>query len=366
MSWNWEKPEWPNFEWDRKRFSDLERNFAQISSKISGTYRLLDESESKKFDIELLTSEALKTSEIEGEILRRDSVQSSIAKNFGLKPTVKATKSEIGVANLLHDVFVNYAEPLSDEMLFKWHAELMADQTCMEDIGNYRSKPNYVISGPLGKETIHFEAPPAKRVEQEMNQFIEWFNGTSPSGSNPLSTLTRSAIAHLYFVSIHPFVDGNGRIARALSEKCMSQSLNGPALTSLSYTISEKRRDYYSALGISNKDLEITDWIIYFNETAVAALKRSIQLLEFVVAKTKLFDEVKKSINERQKKVLIRMFAEGIKGFSGGLSTENYIKITGTSRATATRDLTSLTEMGALKRTGKLKSTRYHLAIETE
>jgi len=220
-----------------------------------------------------------------------------------------------------------------------------------------------VISGPLHKPRIHFEAPPAARLEREMDGFITWFNNSAPDGAAPLPQLTRAGIAHLYFVSIHPFEDGNGRIARALAAKALSQGMRQPLLLALSQVIESGRKTYYDQLEVNNKELEITPWLLYFAETTLAANAWSQRLFDFLLAKTRLFDRLRGSVNARQQKALERMFREGPAGFQGGLSAENYINLTGTSRATATRDLQQLIEMGALTRTGERKGTRYWLNL---
>jgi Fic family protein len=178
-----------------------------------------------------------------------------------------------------------------------------------------------------------------------------------------LPPLTRAAIAHLYFVCIHPFEDGNGRIGRALAEKSLAQNLGQPSLIALAYTIERKRKDYYAALERNNRDLDITDWMTYFADTVLAAQNNTIKRVDFYVAKARFHERLRGKLNERQERVIARMFREGVDGFKGGLSAENYITISKTSRATATRDLADLVEKGALTRTGELRHTRYRLNI---
>lgn len=220
-----------------------------------------------------------------------------------------------------------------------------------------------VVSGPDYKRTVHFEAPPSARMQKEMTRFNTWFNDTLPNGKHPLPALTRAGIAHLYFVCIHPFEDGNGRIGRALAEKSLAQNLNQPSLIALAYTIERKRKDYYAALERNNKEMEITAWLTYFANTILEAQRNTIKRVDFFVAKAKFYEKFRDQLNERQDKVIARMFKEGIDGFKGGLSAENYISISGTSRATATRDLQDLVDKGALTKTGELRHTRYFLNL---
>lgn len=197
-----------------------------------------------------------------------------------------------------------------------------------------------------------------------MDAFMAWWKATSPGSKNPLPALTRTGIAHLYFVCIHPFEDGNGRIGRALAEKSLAEYQGEPTLIALSQTIERNRKAYYEALEHNNKDNEITGWLAFFSSTVLEAQDYSLDMIDFLIEKTKLHDRVRGQLNERQSKVLERMFREGPGGFKGGLSAENYISITGASRATATRDLQDLVEKSVLLKKGKLKSTRYHLNVK--
>ena len=237
----------------------------------------------------------------------------------------------------------------------------------LENIGRYRTHddPMQIVSGPIGRSIIHFEAPPSKDVPNQMEAYIEWFNNSNKGKVNELPPLVRSASAHLYFECIHPFEDGNGRIGRAISEKSLSQSLGKPALMALSHTIQDHKKYYYEALEKNNRDLEITDWIVYFCEMVLNAQAFTQRTINFVIDKDKFYKRFNGQLNERQSKVIERIFKEGFKGFDGGLSSKNYQSITGAPSATATRDLTRLVEIGAFIKTGELKSTRYYLNIKS-
>ena len=267
---------------------------------------------------------------------------------------------------MMVDVYRNFAAPLTDKTMFDWHAMLLTGNTSIRVIGGYRTHPEpmQVVAGPIHKRTVHFEAPPSDGMAAEMKRFIVWFNDTTPGGNTPLPALTRAALAHLHFVCIHPFEDGNGRIARALAEKALAQYLGQPSLIALAYTIERKRKDYYAALERNNKELEITDWMKYFAATILEAQNNTIKRVDFYVAKVKFYQRFRDKLNERQAKVVARAFREGIDGFKGGLSADNYIGIARTSRATATRDLQDLVAMGALTKTGERRHTRYHLNIK--
>lgn len=239
----------------------------------------------------------------------------------------------------------------------------MASDRRIETVGSYRThtEPMQIVSGEPGLAEIHFEAPPSTRVPAEMDTFLSWFNDTAPSGKTPLPPLTRAGLAHLYFESIHPFEDGNGRIGRAISEKALAQSIGEPSLIALAYTVERHRKRYYEMLEASSMNTTITDWLVYFANTILDAQRTTLARVDFSVAKAKFYERFRDQFNKRQEKVIGRMFREGVYGFKGGLSAENYLAITKTSRATATRDLRDLVARGALKRTGELRHTRYFL-----
>lgn len=345
----------------------MEWQFLLQSGELMGVFRHVRSNDQDALRIELISEEAVKTSEIEGEILNRDSVQSSLRHQFGLGPdAANIAPAERGIATMMVDLYEHFADPLADETMFAWHGLLLSGDASIKTIGGYRTHddPMQVVSGPVHKRTVHFEAPPSKIVPGQMQRFIAWFNATGPQGATPLPALTRAGLAHLYFVCIHPFEDGNGRIGRALAEKSLAQNLGHPSLLMLAYTIERKRKDYYAALERNNKDMEVTDWLTYFASTVIEAQSITIKRVDFYVAKARFYERLRGRLNDRQAKVIARMFREGIEGFKGGLSAENYISISGTSRATATRDLQDLVEKGALHRTGELRHTRYHLALD--
>ena len=333
---------------------------------VVGAYKHLRDEDKLTFLIEHLSSEAITTSEIEGEHLSRDSVQSSFRRHFGLATDHRRVKpAEDGIAEMMVDLYQNFSQTLSHELLFQWHKMLMSGRRDLDDIGRYRTHadPMRVVSGAIAAPNIHFEAPPSKLVQKEMEKFVSWYNHTAPTGSSPLPALTRASIVHLYFVCVHPFEDGNGRIGRALAEKSLAQSLGQPTLMALSETILKHRKEYYATLEQNNKSLQIDGWIKYFSQTILTGQKHTLAIMEFVIQKTKFFDRYKDNLNSRQVKVVQRIFQEGPEGFKGGLSAENYISNTKTSRATATRDLADLVDLGAMIRTGVGKGTRYYLKL---
>src|SRR5271154_4165671 len=366
MTWNWQNPDWPNFTWDRSRMTAAEEQFLLGAGVVIGTVKHLSEDDHKQLLVEVMSGEALTTSEIEGEILNRGSVQSSIQRQLGLATNKRGiTPAEQGIAEMMVDLYRSYSRPVSSEMLFAWHAMVTSGRRDLVDIGRYRTsqEPMQIVSGPIGNPKVHFEAPPSKQVRSEMEQFIAWFNRTSPRSSGALPAITRAGIAHLYFESIHPFEDGNGRIGRAIAEKAIAQSFDDAILVALATTILAHKKGYYEALERANKQNDVKAWLTWFADIALEAQRRTITQVEFLIAKTKLLDRLRGQINERQQKALVRMFREGPEGFKGGLSAGNYGTITGASPATTTRDLADLTEKGALVRAGERKHTRYVLNL---
>jgi Fic family protein len=366
MTWNWQKPDWPAFRWKHERLDNAEKQFLVNGGVFVGTIRHLAKKEHDQLIVEAMSTEAMTTSEIEGEILDRASVQSSLRKQLGLATDERRVRAaERGIAEMMVDLYRSFAEPLSEEMLFRWHRMVMSGSRNLRDVGRYRAgaEPMQVVSGPIGEARVHFEAPPSARVPSEMKRFIAWFNRTAPGREEPLSALTRAGIAHLYFESIHPFEDGNGRIGRAIAEKALAQSLGQPTLTALAATILARRKNYYDALEAANKGNEITHWLMWFAGVAIEAQRRTIALVEFLIDKTKLLDRLKGQLNARQEKALLRMFHEGPEGFRGGLSAGKYSTVTGASPATTTRDLADLVAKGALVREGERRYARYHLSV---
>jgi Fic family protein len=367
MTWNWQQPDWPYFSYDKSLLDDFEKQLLLGAGLLFGAFKHLDEEDKRQLTIELISNEALKTSAIEGEYLDRDSLQSSIRRQFGLTAdNRKISPAEQGIAQMMVDVYQGFEAPLSHATLFEWHKMLTNGHHDINDIGHYRthSEPMQIISGAIHAPKVHFEAPPSSQMVPEMERFIDWFNATASEGKTPLSALLRAGIAHLYFVSIHPFEDGNGRIGRAIAEKALAQCLGQPTLITFAYTIERNKKAYYSALERANKQNEITAWLIYFAKMVLTAQNHTAAWIDFLIKKAKLYDRLRGQVNPRQEKVLVRMFREGPDGFIGELSAEKYIGITGASRATATRDLQDLVGKGALLRHGERKHTRYLLNLE--
>lgn len=365
--WNWQLKDWPNFSYDDNALKQLELEFSQNTGTVLGAFKHVNDIDKEQFIVEILSNEALKTSEIEGEYLDRDSIQSSIKKNLGLASDKKKIgAAEYGISEMMVDLYRNYHAPITHKQLYNWHKMLTNGRRDLTDIGKYRTHedPMQVVSGRLDKPTVHFEAPPSHKMKYEMEQFISWFNAIHSKTEKSISPIVKAGIAHLYFVSIHPFEDGNGRIGRAIAEKSISQSLGQPALISLSKTIEVNKKAYYESLENNNQTCTVTDWLLYFGQTILDAQVDTLKLIDFLIEKAKFFDRFNTLMNTRQLKVIVRLFNSGHQGFEGGLSAENYTRIAKTSASTATRDLKDMLDKKMLYKTGELKSTRYWLKLK--
>lgn len=364
MSYNWQQPGWTAFAFNIADFVDELALFERHAGHVSGQLDALSEGNQAETLIDLMVSEAIKTSEIEGEYLSRQDVKSSIHRNLGLAETRPVlSDAAAGIGELMVAVRRDFASPLTAGTLFDWHRMLMRgnNRICA---GAWRTQeaPMQVVSGAIGRETVHFEAPPSRDVPILMKQFVTWFNATGPSGEKPIRQAPiRSALAHLYFESIHPFEDGNGRIGRAISEKVLSQGQGRPVLLSLSRTIEPQRNAYYDALNSAQCTNEVREWLEYFINLCIRAQQDAGVQVSFTLQKARFFDAFKDQLNERQLRVVRRMMEEGPKGFEGGMSADKYSAVAKTSKATATRDLQALLGMGALSVTGGGRNTRYWL-----
>lgn len=366
MLYNWQQPDWPDFRYDPAVFRDRLLLLAEHAGRVSGMLDALPGPFGEDTEIDLMIDEAVHSSAIEGETLPRNEVMSSIRNRLGLNAVPEPVRDVLarGAGHLMVAVRSSFTESLSERMLFEWHTLLLEDGGSPLNVGAWRkgSDPMQVVSGRIDRPTVHFEAPPSAAVPAEMGRYIEWFNVTAPGGKSCIrEAAVRSAIAHLYFESIHPFEDGNGRIGRALSEKALSQGLGRPAILSLSRVIESKRNGYYAALQAAQRGNEITEWVSYFIDVVLAAQLSAEAQITFVVRKSHFLRQFEGRFNERQSKVVQRMLDAGAEGFQGGMNARKYTSLTKASKATATRDLQELVSMGALEAIGGGRSSAYLL-----
>ncbi len=363
--WNWQDPNWPHFVYSPDLTQDLEPLLLRQSGYSLGLSQGLRSEDQAEIRIQVLTTEAYETSNIEGETLDRESLQSSMRRHFGLQGSHRRRlPREDGVAQMMHDLYRNVESAITHDLLHRWHSMLMQGQHGIQ-VGAYRTHedPMEIVSGYIHRPKVHYEAPPSNLVPQEMAAFLSWLERSGPQGAKPLPPLLRASIGHLYFESIHPYEDGNGRIGRALVEKMVSENLRMPALLSLSDVIQQDKKTYYAQLEKASRTLEIDAWIRYFSETILSGLEQTIAYIRFLSKKAVFFERHGAQLNPRQEKVILRLFRAGPEGFKGGLSAQNYMAITQTSASTTTRDLADLVKLGALRSEGERKGTRYFLVL---
>lgn len=357
QNWIWKQLNWPAFYWDHGKISsDLGKaRFSQ--GKILGVVRLLDQGLTLEAVANILVEDSLTSSAIEGEKLNIEEVRSSVARHLGL-PTpqgLSPSRNVDSMVELLIDATQRFHAPLTKERLYAWQASLFPtgySGLFKIKTGELRGDiPMQVVSGKIGQEKIHFIAPDRANLEQEVDQFLEWFK-LPPKN---LDGLIRAGLAHLWFVTLHPFEDGNGRIARAITDMALSQDENQPMrFFSLSAQILRERKGYYEILEKTQKgNLDITDWLIWFLQQVENACKNAEQIVFKTLAKARFWLRFQNLLNERQRKVVNRLLDAGPKGFAGGINTRKYMSLTNTSRATAYRELADLVLQGCLVPTGK-------------
>lgn len=361
MKWIWQDKKWPKYLFDETLIVNQNATLQQKSGILTGSSKHLKGDDEKQLIIEFLSQEAMSTSDIEGEVLHRESVQSSVKKHLGLKvPKHKIRPKEYGIAEMMVHQHQSSQQRLTHAMLHEWNTMLLHHRRDVS-IGAYRThkEPMQIVSGNFANNTVFYEAPPSDKVEHLMREYIDWFN--TQSQSTDLSLIAFAALAHLRFEQIHPYEDGNGRIGRVLTEKAIALRLGAPFLSSLAKIIEKRKKEYYALLRYTNHTLEVNKWMRFFAECILASQDYSISLVDFVIQKYHFMDRFRGQLNERQEKVILRVFQEGVEGFAGGLSASNYKAIAKTSDATTTRDLKDLVAKGALRKTGQLKGTRYWL-----
>ncbi len=364
MTYIWQDERWPDLRWDGQALSRLLAHVSREQGRLLGRMEGLGFDLRGEAHLRTLTEDVIKTSEIEGEELAHDQVRSSIARRLGMDigGLVRADRTVDGVVEMMLDATGNYDEPLTLERLFAWHAALFpTGRSGMRKIrvGDWRDDsdgPMQVVSGPLGKETVHYQAPPAERIAGQMRRFVEWFE--SPCDDDPLLV---AGFSHLWFVTIHPFDDGNGRIARAIADMALARSeKTGQRYYSMSRQIRHEREDYYALLKrTQSAGVDITRWQSWFLECLLRAIEGAQGTLSAVLDKARFWERfAKEPLNERQIKVLNRL----LDGFEGKLTSSKWAKIAKCSQDTAHRDIMDLMERGALRKDpGGGRSTSYSL-----
>ena len=367
MSYIHEQSDWPNFRWDESRLTPLLADIRHRQGRLLGHMDALGFRLRGEANLATLTVDIVKSSAIEGEVLDPQQVRSSLARKLGIDVggTPQVSRHVEGVVEMMLDATQHYAETLTRDRLFAWHAALFpTGRSGMRTITvsawrTAKAGPMQVVSGVFGRERVHFEAPEAGKLDAEMKAFLEWFNAPPRTDA-----VLKAALAHFWFVTIHPFEDGNGRIARAIADMALARA-DGTAnrFYSMSAQIEAERKAYYQVLESTQKGtLDVTTWMTWFLECLGRALARAQATLAGVLRKARIWETINQSpVNERQREVVNRL----LDGFEGNLTTAKYAKLSHCSTDTALRDIRELLDRGVLvQNPGRGRSTNYRLADE--
>lgn len=357
--------EWPYFTWDNDKLLVLLANVRHLQGRLLGQMENLGFKLKEEAMLSTLTLDVLKSTEIEGEILNKDQVRSSIARKLGLEVSgmVHSPRNVDGVVEMMLDATQNYRQPIITERLFGWHAALFPTGyggMYKIEAGKYRNRDMQVVSGAMAKEKVHYEAPKADRLDTEMSRFLDWFNNMS----SDIDPVLKAAIAHFWFVTIHPFDDGNGRIARAITDLQLSRSDgSSQRFYSMSNQILVERRKYYEALEkAQHGTTDITDWLVWFLSCLENALINSGDVVDSVLTKARFWEKhIQTPLNDRQRLMLNKL----LDGFDGKLTSSKWAKITKCSQDTAIRDIQDLINKGILQKEAQGgRSTNYELIMD--
>ena len=363
--WIHEHPDWPNFSWDTSRLGNLLAEVRHRQGRLAGRILGLGLDLQQEARLGSLTEDVVKSSAIEGEKLNRAEVRSSIARRLGMKISgqVEASRDVEGIVDLMLDATQNYSESLTQDRLFGWHASLFPEARSginKIQVGGWRTTSigaMQVVSGPIGKEKVHFEAPSADRLDEEMHQFLQWFG--NPTKIDPV---LKAGIAHLWFVTIHPFEDGNGRIARAISDMALARAdkMQNRGY-SLSGQIESERNDYYTQLERQQRSTpDVTQWLEWFLGCLDRAINKAENSLANILQKAQLWEVINQhGIHERQRRIVHRMLEDDFEGY---MNTSKYATLAKCSTDTALRDIQNLKRLGIfVQNPGGGRSTSYRL-----
>ena len=374
--WIWQLPDWPSLEFDAQRIQACLGSARKAQGLLLGKAEMIGLEGLQPHIRDSLTQEALTTSAIEGEKLDPESVRSSVARRLGLDtsgaPIAEGKRNIEGLIDVLQDATLNTESPLTLERLCNWHGALFPTGfSGMQRIavGTLRSVPMEIVSGAIGHTKVHYAAPPAEGMADQVDAFLTWFNQTNPSaGSRPMDGLVRAGLSHLWFETLHPFDDGNGRIGRAILQLALGQDMGQPGrIVTLSRQIESCKDRYYSELERAqrSKSMDVTAWVEWIleqfslaGEFASRTIDSAIQRIQFQALMSSF------PLNERQQKTMKKLLDAGPKGYEGGMTTRKHERISQTSTPTAARDLIELERLGLLKKFGDGRSTRYYPAIQ--
>lgn len=379
------KPKQPKFIWQQpswRRFAVQADSVAADLARAHKTHGVVEGQAAAigvtldgELAVHVLSAEVIATAAIEGQHYSAAAVRSSVLRRFGLPHTGGTDRHVDGLVEVINDATDNFAAPLEADRLCRWQSALFPGGTSGIQriaVGRFRdhAEPMQIVSGQADRETVHYEAPPSRSVPAEMDHFLEWFNATDPTKpaapGAAMDGFTRAAIAHLWFELIHPFEDGNGRVGRAVMDMAIAQHQGKPLrLYSVSQQLMSHRAEYYEALNQAARGTgDVTEWVRWFARQVTSACEASSTIIDQAIQKQRLWQQhEREAVNPRQRKVLQRLLDDGDGGFAGGLNAEKYMKMTGASKPTATRDLAAMVAAGQLWTSGAGKAVRYYVAM---
>lgn len=372
--WIWRHPDWPALTYDAQQVApDLAQAYL-MHGVVEGKAAAIGLGATSQVALDALSEEVLATAAIEGDSLAPDAVRSSVMRRLGLACTGPVDRHVDGLVAVISDATLAFEQPLDEDRLCRWQSALFPGGTSGLQriaVGRYRDHedPMQIVSGLPGREVVHYQAPPSKEVPAQMQRFLAWFNetaGAAEQGGPRMDGIARAAIAHLWFESIHPFEDGNGRLGRAIIDMALTQHLRPPVrLHSLSRQLLASRGAYYEALNRASRGgVDVTAWVQWFASQCAAAYQSTSLIIDQALEKRRFWVQHEGSaLHERQRKVLQRLLDDGNGGFLGGLNAEKYMKMTGVSKATATRDLSQMLANGQLFSHGVGKALRYYVNV---
>jgi Fic family protein len=374
--WIWQLPEWPALAFDAQRVQDLLAAARNAQGVLLGKAEAIGLEGLQPHIRDSLTQEALTTSAIEGEKLDPESVRSSVARRLGLDtsgaPIREGGRNIEGLIDVLQDATLNTVTPLTLERLCSWHGALFPTGfSGMQriEVGALRSVPMEIVSGAIGHSKVHFAAPPADGLAEQVDAFLVWFNQTQPKvGTHTMDGLVRAAVSHLWFETLHPFDDGNGRIGRAILQLALGQDMGQPGrIVTLSRQIESSKDRYYTELERAQRSesMDVTAWVEWMLKQIALASEFANRTIDSAIQRIRFQAQMSAvSLNERQQKTMTKLLDAGPKGFEGGMTTRKHERIAQTSTPTAARDLIELERLGLLIRYGDGRSTRYYPAID--
>jgi Fic family protein len=371
IHWIWTSPTWPKLSYDQDHLIEPLGRARETAGHLRGKAEAIGADELALVEGDVWAGNAVATSAIEGEVLDMAAVRSSVASRLGTPAALRvpAPRNVEGLLDVMNDAAANWQNELSEERLIRWQAALFPESRSglfTVETGTFRTHgdPMQIVSGPVGKQIVHYLAPPSAAIRAEMRSYLDWFNSTKESAA--IDGILRAGLAHFWFESIHPFADGNGRVGRALIDMAISQDMRSAnRLHGISMELRRRQTDYYAALNHAQRGTgDVTDWLLWFIDTFRESCRTSLVLIDEALARAKFWNQHRNvELNGRQRKALNRMLSRGAGKFEGGMTPRKYMALTKAKYITANRDLVDLVAKQLLVREGAGRSTYYNLTI---